>query len=128
MCVNLLAPECAVFLCLCVWYQIRVPVKNHIICQTSVNLMPCCIQHTSTQIPPLPLFLLQISPPPPHPTPIQGFIQALLLTSVCHEGLSFYEGCVSGCWLFIWCAVNPLLVQGQYPWKIWLFHQSQVFK
>ena len=55
--------------------------------------MPCCIQHTSTQIPPLLLFLLQISPPPP-PPPIQGFVQALLLTSVCHEGLSFYEGCV----------------------------------
>ena len=31
----------------------------------------------------------------PTPTPpIQGFVQALLLTSVCHEGLSFYEGCV----------------------------------
>ena len=72
MCVNLLAPECAVFLCLCVWYQIRVPVKNHIICQTSVNLMPCCIQHTSTQIPPLPLFLLQISPPPSPPNPYSG--------------------------------------------------------
>ena len=43
-CVSLLAPECCV--CLCVWYQIEVPVKNHILCQTSVNLMPFCIKHT----------------------------------------------------------------------------------
>ena len=28
-----------------VWYQIRVPAKNHM-CQTLVNLMPCCIKHT----------------------------------------------------------------------------------
>ena len=34
--------------CLCVWYQIKVPAKDHIMCQTSVNLMPCinCIKHT----------------------------------------------------------------------------------
>ena len=44
-CLTLLAPDCAV--CVCVlWYQIRVPVKNHIMCQTSVNLMPCCIKYT----------------------------------------------------------------------------------
>ena len=40
MCVSLLAPEYAV--CVCMWYQIRVAVKNHVMCQTSVNLMPCC--------------------------------------------------------------------------------------
>ena len=28
--------------CLCV-ISIRVPPKNHIMCQTSVNLTPCCI-------------------------------------------------------------------------------------
>ena len=32
--------------CLCVWYQIRVPAKKHIMCQTSVNLMPCCIKES----------------------------------------------------------------------------------
>ena len=34
--------------CLCefVWYQVRVPAKSHM-CQTSVNLMPCCIKHAS---------------------------------------------------------------------------------
>ena len=44
-CVSLMAPECNVFVRL--WYQIGVPVKNHIMCQTSVNLTPCCIKHTS---------------------------------------------------------------------------------
>ena len=47
---------------------------------------------------------------------IQGFIQALLLTSIFHEGLSFMAlghntTCVStsdSCsWGFIWGAVNP---------------------
>ena len=31
----------------CVSYQIRVPAKKHM-CQTSVNLMPCCIKHTQS--------------------------------------------------------------------------------
>ena len=61
-CVSLLAPECAVYihmgasvycplsvLCIfffmCVWYQIRVPAKNHINYQTSVNLLPCRIKY-----------------------------------------------------------------------------------
>ena len=43
-CVSLLAPMHAV--CLCVWYQVRILVKNHM-CQTSVNLMHCCIKHTT---------------------------------------------------------------------------------
>ena len=34
--------------CLCVWYQIRVPLKIHIMCQTSVNLTPCFIKQIST--------------------------------------------------------------------------------
>ena len=34
-------------LCFCVRYQIREPVKNHIMYQTSVNFMPYCIKHTS---------------------------------------------------------------------------------
>ena len=37
-CVSLLAPECAVCLCVCVWYQIRVPAKNDVMCQTPGNL------------------------------------------------------------------------------------------
>ena len=50
--VSLLAPDCAVCLCdcavcVCVYDQITVPAKNHITCQTLVNLMPCCIKHTS---------------------------------------------------------------------------------
>ena len=46
-CVSLLAPKCDVYLCVYVrvWYQIRVPSKNYIMCQTSVNLRPCCIKH-----------------------------------------------------------------------------------
>ena len=50
---SLLAPECAVsffYVCVyvfvCIWYQIKVPLKNRIMCQTSINLMPCCIEHT----------------------------------------------------------------------------------
>ena len=49
-CVSLLAPECVVCLCMClfvyVWYQIRVPAKTHM-CQTSVNLTPCCMKYRS---------------------------------------------------------------------------------
>ena len=47
-CVSLLASKCAVCLCLCVdvFYQIRVLAKNHIICQTAVNLMSSGIKHT----------------------------------------------------------------------------------
>ena len=37
-CVSLLDPECAVCLCVCVWYQIRVPAKNDVMCQTPGNL------------------------------------------------------------------------------------------
>ena len=33
-----------VCVCVCVCDQIRVPAKNHITCQTSVNLTPCCIK------------------------------------------------------------------------------------
>ena len=36
--------------CLCVWYYIRVSVKNHIMCQTSVNLTPCCIKHSRSML------------------------------------------------------------------------------
>ena len=47
-CVSLLAPYCAacvhVRVRVCV-YQIRVPAKKHM-CQTSVNLMPCCIKES----------------------------------------------------------------------------------
>ena len=44
-CVSLLAPECAMCV-LHVWYQIRVYTsKKPIMCQTSVNLAPCCITH-----------------------------------------------------------------------------------
>ena len=41
-------PECAVWLILCldVLYQIRVLARNHIMNQTSVNLVPCFIKHT----------------------------------------------------------------------------------
>ena len=31
----------------CVWYQIRVLAKNDIMCQTSGNLMPCCVKYTT---------------------------------------------------------------------------------
>ena len=31
----------------CVWYQIRVLAKNHITCQTSLNLTPSCGKHTA---------------------------------------------------------------------------------
>ena len=50
-CVSILVPEYAMCLCMCVVcvcvYQIRVQQKKHIICQMSVNLMPCCIKHSS---------------------------------------------------------------------------------
>ena len=50
-CDSLLVPECVVSFCvyvfLCVRYQSRVPTENHIMCQTSVNLMPCCIKYTA---------------------------------------------------------------------------------
>ena len=42
----LLAPECAVCLCVSVCYQIRVLTKNHIMCQTSVNLIPYLKKNT----------------------------------------------------------------------------------
>ena len=45
--VILLAPVRAVCLSLCVWYQIRVLVKNHIMCRSLVNLMPCSIKHSN---------------------------------------------------------------------------------
>ena len=44
-CVSLLAPVLCVYVCK--WYQIRVLVKNHTMCQTTVNLMRCCIKHTT---------------------------------------------------------------------------------
>ena len=44
-CVSLLAPECVVCLYLCVRYQIKVSVKNHIMCQTSVKVIPYCVKH-----------------------------------------------------------------------------------
>ena len=55
-CVSLLAPKCAVCVCVfvCVWYQIRVPVKKHIMCQTAVNFMPCCIKHIEVLLVPRP--------------------------------------------------------------------------
>ena len=34
----------------CLWYQIRVPAKNHIICQTSAAVMPCFIKHTARSL------------------------------------------------------------------------------
>ena len=49
-CVSLLAPECAMYVCVFV-YVIKnewVPVKTHITCQNSVNLTLCCIKHTNT--------------------------------------------------------------------------------
>ena len=46
VCVNVLAPACSVFVCLCVWYQIRVLEKNVMRFQPSVNLMPCCLKHS----------------------------------------------------------------------------------
>ena len=42
--INLLPPECAVCVCVCD-NKIRVPVRNHIMSQTSVNLTPCCTKH-----------------------------------------------------------------------------------
>ena len=42
--VSLLALVCVACLCLCVWYQIRVLAKNLVMCQTSVNLITCCIK------------------------------------------------------------------------------------
>ena len=63
----------------------------------------------------------------------QGSIQALWLTSVFHEGLSFmaivhhptYISMLTPCsWGFIWSAVNTSCgVQEQCPWKLWLFPQ-----
>ena len=46
--VSLLAPKCTLCLCLCVgvFYKIRVLAKNHIICQTTVTLMPSGIKGT----------------------------------------------------------------------------------
>ena len=49
-CVSLLAPECAVSVFVCVFVCViskQCTVKKHIMCQTLVNLMPCCIKHTS---------------------------------------------------------------------------------
>ena len=57
----------------------------------------------------------------------QGFIQALLLTSIFHEWLTFMAVYHKSRW-FKWDAVNPSCgVQGQYPWEFWLFYDSQVF-
>ena len=41
--VSLLALLCVVYHCLCMWYQIRVLPKYLIMCQASVNLIPCCM-------------------------------------------------------------------------------------
>ena len=51
-CASLLVWVCCVSLCVCVcvWYQNRVPAKNHTMCQTSVNLMPCCIECISRSL------------------------------------------------------------------------------
>ena len=67
-----------------------------------------------------------------------GFVQALLLTSVFHKRLSFMAigqnpMCVSMLAIATGSsyggAVSPtLLGPGEYPWKLWLFHPSQVFK
>ena len=43
--VSALALAGVACLCLCVWYQIRVLAKYLIMCQTSVNLLPCCISY-----------------------------------------------------------------------------------
>ena len=40
--VALLAPVCAVCLCLCVGYPIRVLAEKHIMYHTSVKLTTCC--------------------------------------------------------------------------------------
>ena len=50
----------------CVLYQIRVPAKNHIMCQTLVNLTPCCIKHkhqgpSSTKVPRLDRSIMSLS-------------------------------------------------------------------
>ena len=37
MCQSL--EQCTVWVCAWQWYQIRIPVKHHIMCQNSVNLM-----------------------------------------------------------------------------------------
>ena len=51
-CASLLVWVCCVSLCVCVcvWYQNREPAKNHTMCQTSVNLMPCCIECISRSL------------------------------------------------------------------------------
>ena len=46
-CVSLFAWMCWLSLCVYVCNQIRVPAKNFIMIQTSVNLAPCCIEHIS---------------------------------------------------------------------------------
>ena len=40
--VALLAPVCAVCLCLCVWYPARVLAEKYIMYHTSVKLTTCC--------------------------------------------------------------------------------------
>ena len=42
-CVSLLAPEC-VFVCV---ISNLSTIKNCIMCQTSVSVMPCCIKHAA---------------------------------------------------------------------------------
>ena len=50
-CLSLLDSDCGMCACVCVCvfmcvsYQIRVPAENHIMCQTSVNLMSYFIRH-----------------------------------------------------------------------------------
>ena len=55
-------------MCVCVRYQIRVPVKRHIKPLTSVNLTSCCIKHnqgsSGTKLPRLDMscrFILSLS-------------------------------------------------------------------
>ena len=57
----------------------------------------------------------------------EGFIQAFLLTSIFHEGLTFMAIYHKSRW-FKWDAANPPCgVQGQCPREFWLFYNSQVF-
>ena len=47
-CVSLLAPVCAVFLHLCVWYQMGVLAKKQLHVLDLSKLTPCCLKQTTS--------------------------------------------------------------------------------
>ena len=46
-----LAPECAVCVC-CVWYQIRVPVKNQIMCLSDLSKLDALLHKSEGGVDP----------------------------------------------------------------------------